>query len=118
MSRFAGDARLSRTISAATTNATVVKAAPAQLVGWSLSNVNAAVRYLKLYNKATAPTVGTDVPLLTISLPLGGVPVTNVFDDAGIGFSAGLSFALTTGLADADTAAVAASEIIVQIFYR
>lgn len=117
MSRFAGDPRTHRTISAATTNATVVKASSAQLVGIVASNVNAAVRYLKLYNKATAPTVGTDVPLLTLSLPLGGVPVVASFGD-GIPFSAGLSFALTTGLADADTAAVAASEIIVQLLYR
>lgn len=38
---------------------------------WSVvtSNINAAARYLKLYNKASAPTVGTDTPVLTIPLP-------------------------------------------------
>ena len=33
------------------------------------SNPTATAAYLKLYNKASAPTVGTDVPVLTITLP-------------------------------------------------
>ena len=35
----------------------------------AVSNANAAVRYVKLYNKATAPVVGTDVPVATFALP-------------------------------------------------
>ena len=61
-------------------------------------NAAAAVRYLKVYNKATAPTVGTDTPVLTYALP----PTASFSVDAG-GFycSAGISYALTTGAADA-----------------
>jgi hypothetical protein len=39
-----------------------VKASAGQVYSLFVSNINAAVRYLKLYNKASAPTVGTDVP--------------------------------------------------------
>ncbi len=102
-------------ISAASTNATVVKASPGKLGGWYLFNSNAAVRYLKVYNKATTPTVGADVPLQTLPiLPGGGA---NIELEKGIVYSAGISVALTTGVADNDTAAVAANEIVVNLLY-
>lgn len=106
----------SRLISAATTNATVAKASGGKLFGWSCSNINAAVRYLKIYNKATAPTVGTDVPQLTLALPPG--LVTHAQFPMGITFTAGISFALTTAAADADTGAVAAGEQVVNLLLR
>lgn len=106
---------LARLISAATTNATVVKASAATLFSIYAFNTNAAARYLKLYNKATAPTVGTDTPVMTILLP-PSVPV-NINSVFGITFTSGLSFALTTGIADTDTTAVAANEIVVNTSY-
>ena len=102
--------------SAATTNATSVKATAGNLYSVTASNINAAARYLKLYNKASAPTVGTDVPVLTIPIPATGV-VNIAFGTQGFRFSAGIAFALTTGNADSDTAAVAASEIKVMLAY-
>lgn len=113
--RTSGGLSVSRTISAATTNATSVKASAGQLFGWSVNNTNAAVRYLKLYNKASAPTVGTDTPLLTISIPAGGKAEFQT--PIGIAFGTGLAFALTTGVADSDTAAVSANEHVVHLFY-
>lgn len=56
-------------VSLASTNATVVKASAGQVYGWALGNTNASPRYLKLYNKASAPTVGTDTPTQTIIIP-------------------------------------------------
>src|SRR5690242_4134795 len=50
-------------ISAATTNATNIKASAGQVYGYDIYNNNAAVRFVKFYNKATAPTVGTDTPI-------------------------------------------------------
>ena len=110
-----GGASSSRTISAASTNATSVKASPGTLYGLTANNVNAAVRYLKLYNKASAPTVGTDTPTLTIALPPAAV--TSVPFPVGVEFSTGIAFALTTGVADSDTAAVSANEHVVHVFY-
>ncbi len=106
----------SKTISAASTNATSVKASAGQVGGWYLSNVNAAARFLKLYNKASAPTVGTDTPVMTILIPAGAA--ANVEFTQGIAFATGIAFALTTGVADSDTGAVAASEIVVNLLYK
>jgi hypothetical protein len=103
-------------ISAATTNATSVSTtANTLLYGYYISNTNAAVRYVKFYNKASAPTVGTDTPVLVLAIPGSGA--ANVSFSAGINFTTGLAFATTTGAADSDTAAVAANEIIVNLVY-
>lgn len=98
-------------VSAASTNATSVLAAPCEVTKLTVSNINAAARYLKIYDKASAPTVGTDVPVATYLIPASGgsnIPIT--IPDS---FSLGFAFALTTGAADSDTGAVAANEIIV-----
>lgn len=97
------------TNSAGTTNATVTKGSAGTV--WSIiaSNINAATRYLKLYNKATAPTVGTDIPVIVIPIPAGQ---TVKFDGGsnGIRFATGIGWALTTGAADSDTGSVSAGE--------
>lgn len=102
--------------SAATTNATSVSAtANTLLLGYYISNTNSSVRYVKFYNKASAPTVGTDTPVLVLAIPGSGA--ANVSFPAGVNFSTGLAFATTTGAADSDTGAVALNEIIVNLVY-
>lgn len=96
--------------SAATTNATSVKTSAGTLYNISASNTNAAARYLKLYNKASAPVVGTDVPVLILLLP-AGASIDHDFGLVGHRFTTGIALALTTGIADSDTGAVAANEI-------
>jgi len=103
--------------SAATTNATSVKATAgkvAKIVGY---NAAAAVRYLKLYNKASAPTVGTDVPVVTLALQPSAAFSFDI-DAIGLIFATGIAYALTTGNADADTGALTAGDILgLNIFY-
>lgn len=96
--------------SAASTNATVAKASAGEVFMAVGYNANAAARYLKIYNKATAPTVGTDTPILTLPL----VPQAGFAFDFPTGFAlaTGISYALTTGAADADTGAVSAADIL------
>lgn len=91
-------------VSAASTNATSVATASVDLFAAYIYNGNAAVRYLKLYNLAVAPTVGTSVPVMTIALPPS--QMTRIEFAKGLYLSAGLAFALTTGAATADTGAV------------
>lgn len=102
--------------SAATTNARVIKASAGTVYSIKASNVNAAARFLKLYNTSTAPTVGTTVPVLTIPIPATGLADVE-FGALGHRFTTGISMALTTGMADSDTAAVAANEIKVVTSY-
>ena len=106
----------SKTNSAATTNATLVRTGSANVIQITASNINAAIRYLKIYDKATAPTVGTDTPILTIPIPATGI-VNLVGSESGINVSLGLGLAITAAAADSDTTAVAANEIKVLINY-
>lgn len=85
---------------------------------WSVvvSNINAAARYLKLYNKASAPTVGTDTPVIVVPIPAGQVVQVNGGSN-GIRFATGIAWALTASAADSDTTAVSANEHKVAITY-
>jgi hypothetical protein len=98
------------TNSVATTNATSIKATAGTLWSIVVSNVNAAARFVKVYNLATAPTVGTSVPAFTIAVPANGT-VTVSGGANGIRFATGISLAITVGAADSDTAAVAANDV-------
>jgi hypothetical protein len=115
-----GGATAGRILSVATTNATSVKGSAGTLYSLMATNVNAAVRYLKVYNKASAPSVGTDVPVWTVAIPgatTGGV-VTVPIPAVGVNFSLGIAMALVTGAADSDTTAVAANELLVNYSYK
>lgn len=94
---------------AATTNSTSVGAAPVQLFSVYAYNAAASVRYLKFYNKATAPTVGTDTPVLVFGIPAGGT--LNVTWAKGLYLSTGLGFGIVTGAADNNTTAPSAGDL-------
>lgn len=96
--------------SAASTNATSVVGAPARLMSLMASNAGGAAAFVKLYNKASAPTVGTDVPVLTIPVPAAGV-VSLELGALGHLFSLGLALAITNLIADTDATAVAAAQV-------
>ena len=107
-----GISTIARMVSAAgTTNATVAKAGQGRLYGILGYNAAAAIRYLKLYNKSTAPTVGTDTPALTIALA-PSAPFVLDFGLPGLYFTNGIGYATTTGSADADATAVTAADIV------
>lgn len=98
-----------------TTNSTLVSGTGQNILKWVVvGNAQATqVNYLKLYNKATAPTCGTDIPVITIMLPgnsNGGGVTTVSFDDTK--FTAGLGFCVTLNAADNDNTAVAAGTTI------
>jgi hypothetical protein len=105
-----------RAISAGTTNATAVRGQACCLYALECYNSNAAVRYIKLYNKATTPTVGTDTPFKTLGIPPNGNLIISYSN--GHSFVNGLGFALTTGIADSDTGAVGINDIAVNIMYK
>jgi hypothetical protein len=102
-------------VSAATTNPTVVKASSGQVYTYMAFNNGAAWAYLKLFDKIAAPTIGTDVPRLTIGLPPNGGANLTVAN--GIAFAAGIGFGITAGAADADASAVALNQVVVNLLY-
>lgn len=102
-------------VSAATTNATVVKNTPGQVFGWYIYNSNAAARKVVFHNASSTPTAGASVFFSLVIPPTSGA---NVEMTNGIAFSTGISITTVTGLADNDTAAVAANDLVINIFYK
>jgi hypothetical protein len=104
-------------ISAASTNGTVVKASPGTLGFIYAVNLNAAVRYLKLYNSTTV-TVGTTTQLAALPIPASTTGAGFMLPiPGGLFFSTGICIGLTTGSASSDTGSVAAGEIFVWLGY-
>ncbi len=100
------------TSSANSTNATVAKAGAGDLFGIQGYNTTASVVYLKLYNKASAPSVGTDTPVKTIPIPPNAPVPPGCTWANGFYFSTGIAYALTGAAADNDTTAVSAGAIV------
>jgi hypothetical protein len=110
-------------VAAATTNATSVKAAAAVLYSCQMSGIGAGPAYLKIFNKASAPTVGTDTPVITLIIPAAATAAngagSNVqFAAGGVALGTGFAAAVTGGLPDADATAVAAATYVVNCQYE
>jgi len=100
--------------STASTNGALILTGTSGVNAFYASNTGAAAAYVKLYNKATAPTVGTDIPEMVVTIPPNGqVELTPGFN--GYRFALGLGIAITAGVADTDTAAVAAGQVKVKL---
>ena len=103
------DVTSSRINSAASTNATNLKASAALIRSIDVFNVAAYNVFLKIYAEATAPTVGTDTPIWTIPIPAGGG--FSAHWPVGKPVATGLSYAITKLQADTDTTAVVANDL-------
>lgn len=113
----AGGATSFTLISAATTNGTLIGTAAARtLYGIQAFNNGAAVAYVKVYAKATAPTVGTDTPVMTLAIPAGGGFVWSA-PPQGVAVALGLGVGITGGNTVADTTAVALSQVNLNVQY-
>lgn len=97
--------------SAASTNATVAKSSAGRLYKVQAFNNAANPLFLKIYNKATTPTVGTDTPIATLALP-SKVTYDLDFDLIGLYCSLGISCAITANAADNDTTAIATGDVV------
>lgn len=98
-------------VTTASTNGANIKNAAGGLYEVTVSNVTATPIFVKFYNKASAPTVGTDVPILTIAAAANST-VSLQFGATGKRFSTGISIAATGVITAADaTNAVALVQI-------
>jgi len=94
---------------AATTNDTNIKASAGKIYHIFGRNSSTGERFLHLYNKASAPVTGTDVPVLTIPLPPAAT--FHFTFPEGINFTTGISYSLSTGVADSDTGVLTAGDV-------
>lgn len=105
---------------AASTNATVIKAAAGTLYGIRFGSlVNGLAYTLKLYDLAAAPTVGSSTIKKRFPIPAVGASVGGRWDvifPKGLAFTNGIAFATTTEMTDAGTTALASATLYVVSF--
>ncbi len=89
---------------------------PATLCGYALANLAVAARFVKFYDKATAPVVGTDVPKRTVELPASTMLAADFF--RGKEFKLGLWVTVTNLGTDADNTAPAANDVLVTVDFQ
>lgn len=98
-----------------------VKATAGCVYSMWVTNTATSTRFVKFYNLTAAnTTVGSSTPVITIGIPGNSSDdVTGLFGGGfGIMFDTAISVAATTGVADADTGAPGANEVIINIFYK
>lgn len=111
-----GGLSTSRVVSAATTNATNIKASAGQVYNITASNVNAAARYIHVYNSSGAPTCNTGI-INTFIIPGNTAGAgTNISLAPGVAFGTGIGICITTS--PDGTGSVAANEIVLNVFYK
>lgn len=97
------------------TNLVSVKASAGQLYGFHVKNRAGAERFLKFYNKNSAPVLASDVPVMVI--PLAAGETLNWNEPHGVPFAAGIAMSMTTGIADTDTGALTANDLVLNLRY-
>ena len=102
-------------LATADVNSTLVKASKATLYAYQIFNTTAAVKFVRLYNKASAPTVGTDTPVRRLMIPANGVVTFHA--DEGLSFPLGFGYGATGAIADNDTTALAAADLVFNFDY-
>ena len=109
-----GAATIHHMISAATTNAAIVKASAGRVLGYCLSNTTATWQFVKLHNIATLPTAGAGIAT-TIGIPPNGKAECDIAQ--GIGFTTGIGRTIVTGSPDADATATTVGAVVGDIFF-
>ena len=86
-----------------------------QFYGHHLYNTAASVRFVRLFDKATAPIMGTDSPKIVLAIPPASV--VSIGPAAGKAFALGMWASVTTGIADLDNTAPAANDVLANLYY-
>src|SRR6185437_4479921 len=93
-------------IAAATNNSTLISTGAHTLYDVELTNNSATIAYAKFYDKSSAPTCGTDTPIITLIIPASTAGAgSNVNMPVGRAFASGLGLCVVTGIADNDNTA-------------
>ena len=103
-------------VAASGVNAANIKASSGIVTGWNIFNDTEFPIYVRLFNLATAPTVGSSEPLQTIAIQ--GGETAEAPPNPGVTYSTGIAIAITGGLPDLDGTSVTANSCVVDIFYQ
>lgn len=101
-------------VSTASTNPTLIKGSAGIFLGIVLSNTAASTRFVKLYDKATAPIPGTDIPKMAFGIP---AVWSREIQTPPVKFTNGLYMTICAGAADADATNVALNDVVSDVYY-
>lgn len=101
---------------AASTTATSITTKKTRLLSLNAQNGGTAAAYLRVYDKASAPVPGTDVPKMVFLVPAGGGLVSE--KNMAVEFALGLAIAVTSGGGNTNAGTIAnANEVVVNLEY-
>ena len=103
-------------------DATVVKASAGTLYALEVGNIGSSAAWLKLYNSSSSPT-SASTPYKVILIPANSTAANGAgnnisFGPQGIAFSSGISFRVSTGIANNDATAVTTNTVLVNLDYN
>lgn len=91
-----------------------LKTTAGRLYNINVYNSTAATRYFRLFNKASAPTLGTDIPVMVVAIPANSSKEMTL---DGIPFSLGIGIAVTTDAAQLASTLATAGDVQASIVY-
>lgn len=116
----AGGVLVNSQLSTAAVISTSVKASPGQVYAVHCFNNGANEVFLRLYNQTGAPAGGDNANIIYRAIipgnTAGAGAVANI--PPGLEFSTGIGVRVTGAVADTDTTALAANEVILNVLYR
>jgi hypothetical protein len=116
----AGGSSTTGNIVANNTTGVNLKGSAGVVYGVQMSAIGSTPVYVKLYNKATAPTCGTDTPVKRLIIPAASTAANGSGSNVSLGavgvtFSLGIGYCVTGGITDADTSSPAANSYLVNV---
>lgn len=97
------------------TNGVLIQSGPCSVATIFANNASASARFVRLYDKATAPSVGTDIPVAVVTLPASSskeIPLKYELE-----FVLGLGVSITGAAPYNDGTAVTAHDVQLFIVY-
>lgn len=118
-----GPATCNSSLSAGAVLETEIKASAGILVGYNVQHIDATPVVCRLYNDTAANTDENDTPIARFIIPANstaslGSGTVNLIPAGGMNFSTAITTRCTTGLADTNTGALTATEVVVNYCYR
>lgn len=107
-------------ISAASNNSTLIAGKRSTVYDVTAMNNSSTIYYLKIYDKVTAPTCGTDTPVATYLVPHNTAAGSGFIHGfvPGLKIDAGLGVCLVSGIADNSNGSAAANAVTIDICYK
>jgi hypothetical protein len=105
-------------VATASTNANFIKAAPGSIKSITFVNMTASAKFVRIYDKASAPVPASDIPDFTVSVPVSaGSNPPYTWGTSGYTMTNGIAFDITGAIGDTDTTATAAGDVKIVVTY-